>query len=106
MSHTLADFTCPHCGWNWADYAATGQFRCSGCLTAAFGPSISPSLLSDDATPTSKSDLSRGTPLRLLADLRIGIHLAVKDENYELAAILRDVLHFLRQRLSTRPPGA
>ena len=89
MNATLTDFTCPRCGWNHHDFRATGHFRCATCLDAAFGCGILPA-------PRPSQEL-RGHPTRLLADLRIGIQLAVKDENYELAAALRDTLRFFRQ---------
>ena len=100
MMHA-ADFICPSCGWTHHDYAACGHFRCSACLTAALGPDIEPtssySCGTDESHPT---ELHRGTPSRLAADLRIGIQLAVKEKNYELAAVLRDTLQNLRKGLN------
>lgn len=90
-------FSCPRCGWTHADYRATGHFRCATCLESALGSGI------HSETPCAIE--SRGHPTRLQADLRIGIQLAVKDENYELAAILRDTLGFLHRHLLELPFG-
>jgi protein-arginine kinase activator protein McsA len=97
MNATLTDFTCPRCGWTHHDFRATGHFRCASCMDAALGP-----LHAD--LPSQETTECRGTPARLKADLRIGIQLAVKDENYELAAVLRDTLRSLKSSLSARHP--
>ena len=95
------EFTCPHCGWTDRDYAACGHFRCSSCLTAALGPIFASAAGCSSGDAAHPVDLHRGTPARLLADLSIGLQLAVKAENYELAAILRDTLEVLRTRLQS-----
>ncbi len=99
MNATLIDFTCPRCGWNHHDFRATGHFRCASCLEAAFGPMFDFIARAENPDTPPPTEVHRGTPNRLVADLRIGIQLAVKDENYELAAALRDTLLFLRQKL-------
>lgn len=50
-----------------------------------------------------RPDASTWEFLGVLADLRIGLQLAIKEENYELAAILRDYHHHLRTRLDNQP---
>lgn len=99
MRASIQAFTCPRCGWTQDDYRATGLFRCKVCLNTALGMTQyrSETDESDEATPE-----PRGTMPRLLADCRIALRVAIKEERYEDAAVLRDALSFFQTRLSER----
>jgi protein-arginine kinase activator protein McsA len=106
MNATLTDFTCPRCGWTHQDFQATGHFRCATCMETALGTMARIRYVSTSSFhAVDDPDEHRGLPQRLAADLRIGMQLAVKDENYELAAVLRDTLHYFRSRLAPEAQG-
>jgi protein-arginine kinase activator protein McsA len=94
MNNPSLEFTCPRCGWTHRDLMASGHFRCSACLAVAIGR-VGATLGCDRQTVGAGSDdSSRGTPQRVLAELAIGLQLAIKEEDFELAIVLRDTLHF------------
>lgn len=106
MKRSSLDFTCPRCGWTHRDFAATGQFRCSACLAVAVGlKGRILDCLRQPAADLPPIDPSRGTPERVLAELSIGLQLAVKAEEFELAIVLRDTIQFLQAGLARVRPG-
>lgn len=100
-SDAPADDQCPTCGFTQADFKKTGRLGCSDCY-ATFATQLEPLL----------SGMHKGTrhvgkiPARLsreveithrLSDLRENLQRSVLDEDYELAAKLRDEIRQIEQ---------
>lgn len=102
MRASIQAFTCPRCGWTQDDYRATGLFRCKVCLDTALGVTLP---VNEDAEPEEATFEPRGTMTRLLADCRIALRVAIKEERYEDAAVLRDALSFFQTRLFAHTPA-
>lgn len=105
MNNPTLEFTCPQCGWTHRDLAASGHFRCSACLAVAIGLEGGTLGCDRGTVGAGAVDSSRGTPQRVLAELAIGLQLAVKEEDFELAIVLRDTLQFLRAGIEHARPG-
>ncbi len=100
MTSSIQSFTCPRCGWTREDFRATGLFRCKVCLHTALRIPLSSSELEEyeESAPE-----PRGTMPRLLADFQIALRVAIKEERYEDAAVLRDGLLLFQTRLRHSP---
>jgi len=105
MNNPSLEFTCPRCGWTHRDFEASGHFRCSACLAVALG--LEGGTLGCDREPVGAGpvDSARGAPQRVFAELAIGLQLAVKEEDFEIAIVLRDTLHFLQAGIERARPG-
>ena len=97
-----ADKTCPACGARWRDIAAKGKVFCAKCYEA-FGEELAPTLrsLHGGATHTGRAP-ARERAMRekdtRLASLRAELTKAIAEENFELAATLRDEIRALEKK--------
>lgn len=101
------DMVCPGCGFTPADFKKTARFGCPECYTT-FAELLQPMLanMHKDTVHRGKvprNALQRITRMRQLQDLEQSLQAAVRAEDYERAAELRDTLRELRDAPSTTP---
>ncbi len=98
---------CPVCGITFSEIARFGKVGCSECYTA-FKNELSPSIRRIHGAKTYKGENSAAAhmdaenseakaELSKEDDLRLKLKAAVEEENYELAATLRDELRALTE---------
>lgn len=100
--------TCPSCGLSYRSFKESGRFGCAQCYET-FADELVPLLqkIQKGAEHTGKipsRDLE-SSPERRVASLRLRLKDAVRSEDYELAARLRDEIHETERDL-TVPPDA
>ena len=92
---------CPDCGATWREIAASGKVFCAGCYNA-FREELEPTLrsLHANAIHTGRAPVKQRTHREKnekLAALREELKLAIQEENFEKAAILRDEIRTLEK---------
>lgn len=104
VSEKLADISCPACGLTYETFARTGKLGCGECFNAYREP------LADLLRKVHGSNLHRGKrhytngtsamePLKEEARLKDELQKAIKSEDFERAAQLRDTLREVRRKL-------
>jgi len=107
---------CPSCGLSYEDFRKFGRFGCAECYTA-FKPHLKTLLKKIHGStthlgkklaalePVAAPPSPDGTPVAVLApvadtseSLRVKMHRAIDDEDFELAAALRDKIRELEQK--------
>jgi protein arginine kinase activator len=99
---------CPKCGMTFEEFAQRGRFGCGACYTA-FRPYLEDILrkihgasLHRGQNPAVKPDDEDSSTLPVKEEERLGAELAraIKEEDFERAAELRDKLKAMRQSVS------
>lgn len=98
---TGADGQCPTCGFTQADFKKTGRLGCSDCYET-FSGQLQPLLggMHKGTRHVGKVPARQFRALELsnrLTDLRTSLQRSVADEDYELAAKLRDEIRQVEQ---------
>lgn len=99
---------CPVCGFTQNELKKTGRLGCSHCYTV-FADTLSGMLSGMHKGTTHRGKVparlaSRREKQALIKSLRQQLSDAVSQENYELAASLRDQIHILEAELQPQPP--
>ena len=92
---------CPTCGATWREIAAGGKVLCTDCYTA-FREEMEPTLrsLHGAATHTGRAPAKQRAVREKdakLSELRAALTKAISEENFELAATLRDQIRTLEK---------
>lgn len=100
---------CPKCGLTYTQFRQTGRLGCGECYTA-FERQLEPLLrrIQGTSNHTGKVPGRQGGTLKLereIGRLERELEAAVEREEYEKAAVLRDQLKDLRQRLAKEQGG-
>ncbi|HEY5894175.1 MAG TPA: UvrB/UvrC motif-containing protein [Chthoniobacterales bacterium] len=101
---TPVEQRCPTCGFTQADFKKTGRLGCSDCY-ATFHDGLDPLLktMHKGTRHVGKVPARQYRELELssrLKDLRDGLQRSVAEEDYELAAKLRDEIRTLETQVS------
>lgn len=101
----LSGLQCPLCGLHYAEFKQSSQMGCSRCY-ATFASVLGPLLQrlhghTQHVGKTAASNVRGAEPLQELSRLKLELRNALKAEQYESAAVLRDQIRSLETRLST-----
>ena len=89
---------CPKCGYSFSDYKNTGLLGCSECYNT-FESKLEPVIHKMHGKSYHiKSDIKKTKPKSKVDKLKEELENAIKDENYEKAAIIRDEIRDLKER--------
>ena len=97
------EYKCPNCGMTYEQFKRYGKFGCSECITA-FKDEIEPLIQNIHGHRRHKGKYPRqesageSTELNEIQTLRKELQVAIKVENYEKAAELRDKIKSLENR--------
>ena len=99
---------CPQCDLSYEDFKKMGRLGCSGCYTA-FKNSLSPLLkrihgatqhIGKSPSPVAAKELKVTTKIQEeLEAVKVSLLKAVKNEEFEEAAALRDKIKFLEKKM-------
>ncbi len=89
---------CPKCGYSFSDYTSTGLLGCDRCYDT-FEAKLEPILYKLHGKPQHiKGKTKNRKPKNKIEELRQELDNAIKDEEYEKAAKLRDEIRNLKER--------
>lgn len=89
---------CPKCGYSFSDYTSTGLLGCDRCYDT-FEAKLEPILYKLHGKPQHiKGKTKNSKPKNKIEELREELDNAIKDEEYEKAAKLRDEIRNLKER--------
>ncbi|MBZ0255827.1 UvrB/UvrC motif-containing protein [bacterium] len=99
--------TCPQCGLSYSAFKESGRLGCSSCYEV-FAEQLKPLLqkVQKDFTHKGKAPRTESETLTLkrsISDLRLQLKDAVRQEQFELAAKLRDQIRGMESELSNAP---
>lgn len=95
---------CPSCGFTFQKFLSLGKFGCAECYST-FSPQLIEILRrvqNGNTEHTGKIPASYGTTLKIkkeIEELRKQMQTAIQDENFEEAAMLRDKVKTLNEKL-------
>ncbi len=101
-SDTVIDITCPRCGCTYEQFRSKGWLGCAECYNA-FEKEIDTILMQMHGSLMHKGKRYRtpgGTPQALTVEikrLRHELAIAIKNEEFEQAATIRDAIHSIKQ---------
>jgi len=109
LSPTLLGTRCRCCGLSYAEFKQTSQLGCSQCYET-FAALLGPLLKrihgnTQHVGKTSRPNMRLMQPVQELAQLKLELREALKNEAYEKAASLRDQIRDLEGRMR-QAPGA
>ena len=90
--------TCPKCGYSFSNYSNTGLLGCPECYST-FESRLEPVIHKiHGKTYHIKNEEKKEKPKNKLEELKQELDKAIKDENYEKAANIRDTIKDLKER--------
>ncbi len=103
-AHEAEDKTCPKCGMTLAEFRRGGMLGCTECYQA-FHSELTPLLnrihgRNQHAGHRPPSDAKKQKALEEIASMRAEMNRAVADERYEEAAVLRDRIRELNEKMT------
>lgn len=100
-----AERSCPRCHMRRSDFKKSGRFGCAACYEAFADdlPALLKAMHRSDRHigKVPASEATRLTNLRALGDLQEKLEKAIAQENYEVAARLRDQITAFRKKVTT-----
>lgn len=97
LNHIKEDI-CPMCGYSFSDYANTGLLGCSKCYET-FEDKIAPALKKlHGKSMHLQKEAKKAKPKNKAEKLQLELEEAIKKEEYEKAAVLRDEIKELKKR--------
>ncbi len=107
LGGALGTAVCKTCGLSYAEFQQTSQFGCSQCYST-FENLVGPLLKrihgsSQHLGKTVRRTVRTAASVQELTRLKLDLHEAIRSENYERAAALRDQIRTLEQALTSRP---